>query len=111
MVDLSFLEKFSKGDTNKMKRYIKIYLSFAPDTFKNMEQHVVEKDWEQLRIKAHSLKPQADYMGIPRLKSALTEIEDVVSSGKFEQLGSLFEIAQNIYYESELPLKAYIDSH
>lgn len=108
MVDLSFLEKFTKGDTKKMKRYINIYLSIAPETFKQMEQHVLDKDWEQLRIKAHSLKPQSDYMGIPSLKSVLIEIEQDVHKEKFGELNKLFDSASKIHTESIPYLKKFI---
>ena len=39
MVDLSYLESFTKGNSVKMKRYINIYLSIAPQTFQDMERH------------------------------------------------------------------------
>lgn len=110
MVDLSFLERFTKGDTRKMKRYINIYLAIAPGTFEQMEQHVIDQDWEQLRIKAHSLKPQADYMGIPKLKAVLVEIEQSIYEAKFERLFALFEKASAIHTESLPFLKAFTDA-
>jgi HPt (histidine-containing phosphotransfer) domain-containing protein len=106
MVDLSFLEKFTKGDKKKMKRYIKIYLSIAPATFQDMEQHVKTQDWEELRIKAHSLKPQADYMGIPSLKAVLMEIEESVQNKQFGKLAGLFEEALSIHSQSVPQLKS-----
>ncbi len=110
MVDLSFLEKFTKGNKEKMKRYINIYLSIAPDTFKNMEQNIFDKNWEQLRINAHSLKPQADYMGIDNFKPILIEIEQNVYEGKTEALNDLFEKASGMHAESVPFLKEFIDS-
>lgn len=110
MIDLSYLEKFTKGDTKKMKRYINIYLSMASEAFNSMEQHVLDQDWDQLRIKAHSLKPQADYMGIPSLKSVLVEIEKNVHENNFDQVCKLFENASNIHIKSTLYLKSFIDS-
>ena len=100
MVDLSFLEKFTKGDSKKMKRYINIYLSTAPGTFKEMELNILDQDWEQLRINAHSLKPQADYMGIPSLKTALMGIEQSVFEKQFELLPELYKKALSIHTTS-----------
>ena len=100
MVDLSFLENFTKGDFKKMKRYIHIYLRTAPFTFKEMEKNIINQDWEQLRINAHSLKPQADYMGIAGLKDVLIEIEENVSEEKFEPLHQLYEKALTIHHRS-----------
>lgn len=110
MIDLSYLEKFTKGDTKKMKRYIDIYLNIAPETFQKMEQDINNKDWEQLRIKAHSLKPQADYMGIQGLKAVLVDIEKNVLEEKFEKIHELYEKASAIHFESTPLLKSFIDS-
>jgi HPt (histidine-containing phosphotransfer) domain-containing protein len=68
MVDLAFLKKFAKDDPQKMKRYISLYLEVAPNTLEEMKRNLENEDWEQLRINAHSLKPQADFMGIESLK-------------------------------------------
>lgn len=100
MVDLSFLENFTKGDSKKMKRYINIYLRTAPETFQEMERNILDQDWEQLRINAHSLKPQADYMGIPSLKAVLVEIEQSVIEKQFELLQELYEKASIIHTTS-----------
>jgi len=110
MVDLDFLREFTKGDTVKMKRYINIYLDVAPETFRSMKQHISDKDWEQLRIKAHSLKPQADYMGIPELKSLLVEIEQCVINGACKKLKHLYEQAEIIHTKSIGSLKQFVDS-
>lgn len=109
MADLTFLEKFTKGDKNKMKRYINMYLSIAPQTFNMMQQNIAEQDWNQLRINAHSLKPQADYMGIQELKSLLIDIEDDVKFGKVQSLAAHYEKARDIHSQSEKTLKAYLE--
>ena len=108
MVNLSFLEEFTKGDQKKMKRYIKLYLSIAPDTFNNMGQNIADQDWEHLRINAHSLKPQTDYMGIPELKAVLEQIEHEAKNGQGKDLQVLFKEAQKLHVESEAFLQEYI---
>ena len=74
MIDLTFLKNFTKDDSKKMKRYISLYLDVAPKTFEEMKRNLENRDWEQLRINAHSLKPQADFMGIESLKEELIKI-------------------------------------
>ncbi len=110
MVDLSFLEKFTKGDTRKMKRYITIYLSIASTTLVEMEQHAREHDYDALRIKAHSLKPQADYIGVPQLKTVLMEIEQNIHDRKFERIPTLCEKASTLYDETVPILSAFTES-
>ena len=105
MVDLTFLKKFTKDDAQKMKRYISLYLDVAPKTFEEMKRNLNNKDWEQLRINAHSLKPQADFMGIDSLKEELIKIEEAVKTKDFDMLDNLFTTSLNIAANSEIILK------
>ena len=96
MVDLTFLRKFTKDDPLKMKRYISLYLDVAPKTFEEMRRNLDSKDWEQLRINAHSLKPQAEFMGIIRLKEQLIKIEEAVKAESVDELESLYQTALSL---------------
>jgi HPt (histidine-containing phosphotransfer) domain-containing protein len=104
MVDLTFLKKFTKEDPNKMKRYISLYLDVAPKTFEEMQSNLKDGDWEQLRINAHSLKPQADFMGISSLKDELTKIEEAMKMNHLDGIEQLLNatITLSITYEHEL---------
>lgn len=101
MVDFSFLNSFTKGNEVKIKRYINMYLQVAPETFTRMEEDIKIQNWTDLAISAHSLKPQADFMGLPDLKATLIEIEDQVKAGQTAELKSLFEKAQRLHLEAK----------
>lgn len=105
MVDLSFLKKFTKEDPQKMKRYISLYLDVAPKTFEEMQRNLKDGDWEQLRINAHSLKPQTDFMGISSLKEELIKIEEAVKLGNYEVVEKLFNASLAISTNSEEALR------
>ena len=105
MVDLTFLKKFTKDDPKKMKRYISLYLDVAPKTFAEMKRNLENEDWEQLRINAHSLKPQADFMGIESLKEELIKIEEAVKEKNFDVLENLLNTSVKIATDSEIILK------
>jgi HPt (histidine-containing phosphotransfer) domain-containing protein len=105
MVDLSFLKKFTKEDPLKMKRYISLYLDVAPKTFEEMLRNLKDGDWEQLRINAHSLKPQADFMGISSLKEELIKIEEAVKLGHCDVVENLFNASLAISTNSEEALR------
>jgi HPt (histidine-containing phosphotransfer) domain-containing protein len=109
MIDLTFLKKFTKDDSQKMKRYISLYLDVAPKTFEEMQRNLNEKDWEQLRINAHSLKPQADFMGINNLKEALIKIEEAVKLNQIDIIENLFKESFTIAAQSEILLKMELD--
>ena len=109
MVDLTFLKKFTKDDPKKMKRYMGLYLDVAPKTFAEMKRNLEDKDWEQLRINAHSLKPQADFMGINSLKEELIKIEEAVKANNFDVLENLFNGSFKIATDSESLLKEMLE--
>ncbi|MBK8608429.1 MAG: Hpt domain-containing protein [Chitinophagaceae bacterium] len=92
-----------------MKRYISLYLDVAPRTFEEMKRNLKNEDWEQLRINAHSLKPQADFMGIDSLKEELIKIEEAVKSKSFDVLENLFTTSLKIAADSEIILKDMLD--
>ena len=110
MVDLSFLEKFTKGDSKKIKRYISLYLDVAPKTIEEMERNLQAKDWEQLRINAHSLKPQTDFMGLTELKEKLVRIEEAVKSNELSNIYQLLNDVQRMHSQSVNSLKDAIEN-
>ena len=109
MVDLTFLKKFTKDDPTKMKRYISLYLDVAPKTFEEMQRNLNNGDWEQLRINAHSLKPQAEFMGIMSLKEELIKIEEAVKLNQLEGIDTLLRASRAISVDSEKMLKEILD--
>lgn len=111
MVDLSFLEKFTKGDIAKMTKYISMYLKMAPATFERMQQNIKDEAWQELAINAHSLKPQVDYMGIIELKGVIVEIENKAKNKQFHDLENLYKKASGIHKESVVYLQKFITNH
>lgn len=75
LTDLSFLQNFTKGDNAKMKKYISMFLDIAPKSIADMEIMNAEKRYDELKVVAHSLKPQVSYMGIKHLETTIKEIE------------------------------------
>lgn len=108
MVDLSFLEQFTLGNPAKMRRYISMYLKMAPETFERMHQNIEDESWPELAVNAHSLKPQAELMGIEILKELLIDIENKVRSDQTEEVAVLFTKARSIHDDAEIFLQDYI---
>lgn len=104
MVDLTFLEKLSKGDVPKMKRYITMYLSIAPEIFDRMRNNLDEENWSDLALNVHSIKPQTDYMGVESLKEVLIEIENSASNGNYQTIPGLFQKAFELHEKSQVAL-------
>ena len=109
MIDLTFLKQFTKEDPKKMKRYISLYLDVAPKILEEMHKNLSANDYEQLRINAHSLKPQADFMGSISLKEELVKIEEAVYSRNYDILKDLLNSSRRISNVSEQILKEELD--
>lgn len=74
-IDLTYLERFCKGDRARMEKYIRMYLSGSPSLFAKLEEHLHAGDGEGLAVAAHSMRPQVNYMGAQHLFDLLTETE------------------------------------
>jgi len=74
--DLSFLRKFTEGDKEKMKFYIGLYLKTAPRLFEGLKIAMDLRNYDELYIKAHSLKPQTAYVGLTGLNETLANVEN-----------------------------------
>jgi HPt (histidine-containing phosphotransfer) domain-containing protein len=103
MVDFSFLESFTKGNRKKINRYIGMYLSMAPQTFSDLESQLSDGDLEAVKVIAHSLKPQAEFMGIQGLKELLEEIEVTALAGDRDALEAMISLAKSMHEEA-LPI-------
>ena len=73
--DLSYLERFCKGDRARMEKYIRMYLAASPALFAALATKADAGDAEGLAVAAHSLRPQVNYMGAQELFDTLTAIE------------------------------------
>lgn len=109
MVDLTFLQEFSKGNQDRVKRYISMYLEQAPDILSRMSSALEDKDYSDMAIHAHSLKPQTDFMGIAILKEKLIAIENAVKENKIDGLEELLAEVFQIHNQASEILKSHIN--
>lgn len=109
-VNLSFLENFTKGNTEKRNQYIRMYLKTAPQLFSDMESSFQSKQWDELYVKAHSLKPQVLYMGISSLSDLLIKIEALARlKGNKNELATVVQQAIDLNNQAMIELNKYIE--
>ncbi len=65
LTDMSFLNQFTGGNPEKKKKYIHMFLENGPRLLKTIQTALEKKDYDALKVAAHSMKPQFSYMGIP----------------------------------------------
>ena len=78
-IDLTFLESFTGGNPEKMKKYMNMFIQMCPGQLTLMANHLQSSNYDQLRAAAHSLKPQITYMGIKRGEDLVKSIEHMAA--------------------------------
>lgn len=110
IVDLTFLKKITLGNTDKMKYYIEMHLETSPGLFSQMYDSFETLNYDEIFSKAHSLKPQCDYIGIVGLKEMLTEIENAAREKRnTEDIFELVQRAIELNNNGMTELKRFLD--
>jgi signal transduction histidine kinase/CheY-like chemotaxis protein/HPt (histidine-containing phosphotransfer) domain-containing protein len=102
--NIDFLKQFTNNDAQKMKKYIGMFLDNAPKLLSRLEQGMTQLNYEEVKIAAHSLKPQMSYMGIDEELSHIFMIEQLAGSQTHtEQLPNLVanlkRVCEEVYRE------------
>lgn len=80
-IDLSYLERLFKGDRSRIHAWIQIYLEEAPAQFQRLTDAVARNDAQALALGAHELRPQAHYLGTPRMLELLIAVSEMARAG------------------------------
>ena len=102
--NIDFLKQFTNNDAQKMKKYIGMFLDNAPKLLSRLELGMTQLNYEEVKIAAHSLKPQMSYMGIDEELSHIFMIEQLAGSQTHtEQLPNLVanlkRVCEEVYRE------------
>jgi signal transduction histidine kinase/CheY-like chemotaxis protein/HPt (histidine-containing phosphotransfer) domain-containing protein len=111
LTDPSFLISFAGDDKEKQKKYISIFLKNAPKLLLQMQNGFENNDLEMVKISAHSLKTQLNYMGVKEEYSHVQEIEQMAShEHKNEEIKLLIDNLQQICVQAFKELEDYIEA-
>lgn len=75
VTNMDFLKSFTSGKEEKMSKYKAMFMENGPRLLKNIDDGLQNKDYNAVKIAAHSLKPQLSYMGIKEEVSNIFLIE------------------------------------
>jgi HPt (histidine-containing phosphotransfer) domain-containing protein len=109
LTNLNFLESFTGNNSEKMRKYISIFLSAAPAEMDGIRKSAEEKNWDALRAGAHSLKPQMTYMGIKSGEELLRKLEEYAGNvSNTEEFPSMIKTLDEIFTKACAELNAYL---
>src|SRR5258708_17041693 len=92
LVDLNYLREFTEGDPIRLQRFIDLFLSKTPVSISNLKAALQKKDYEKIRVSAHSMKPQLRFTGVLQaLDLAETIEQNCAEKINLDQLPELIE--------------------
>lgn len=91
VTDMQFLKSLTGGNTEKMHKYVGMFLDNAPKLLANIDIAIEAGDYPAVKIAAHSLKPQLSYMGVKEDVSKIFMMEQSAgNSAHFDALPGMF---------------------
>jgi CheY-like chemotaxis protein len=111
LTDPRFLISFAGNDKEKQKKYISIFLQNAPKLLAQMQKGFDNNDTEMIKISAHSLKTQLNYMGVKEELSHVQEIEQMAThEHKKDIIKALIDNLQRICLRAFKELEEYVEA-
>lgn len=95
VTDMTFLKTFTGGNMEKQQKYVGMFLVNAPKLLDSMDRALAAKDYQAVKIAAHSLKPQLSYMGVKEDVSNIFLIEQ--SAGATAHYDTLPQLIVNLH--------------
>jgi signal transduction histidine kinase/CheY-like chemotaxis protein len=101
LIDDTFLNSFTGGRSEKMKKYLNLFKENAPLMMEKIYQGIQNENYEEVKIGAHSLKSQLRYLGVGEDVSGVYSLEQMASKKEsindiekqYEQLRDVFQKA------------------
>lgn len=107
VTDMKFLKQFTGGSQEKMNKYIGMFLENVPRLLKQIDDAFPVKDFNSVKIAAHSLKPQLSYMGVKEEVSHIFLIEQTASeAGHSDRLPPLIANLNRVCEKAFIELSA-----
>jgi HPt (histidine-containing phosphotransfer) domain-containing protein len=78
--DMTFLNSFTGGNPDKIKKYVTMFITLCPGQLEQMKGHLDSQNFDGLRATAHALKPQITYMGIKEGENLIKTIEHLAAT-------------------------------
>ena len=102
VTDMNFLNQFTGGNPEKKRKYVGMFLDNGPKLLAKIKAGLDEKDYESIKIAAHSMKPQLSYMGVKEEVSNIFLIEQ--SAGQTAHRENLPQLVSHL---ERLCIKAF----
>jgi signal transduction histidine kinase/CheY-like chemotaxis protein/HPt (histidine-containing phosphotransfer) domain-containing protein len=98
LIDDTFLNSFTGGRSEKMRKYLNLFKENAPLMMEKIKLGIENKEHEDVKIGAHSLKSQLRYFGVAEDDSGVFALEQMgTNKNDFEKIKEQFARLQCIF--------------
>jgi signal transduction histidine kinase/CheY-like chemotaxis protein/HPt (histidine-containing phosphotransfer) domain-containing protein len=109
ITDPRFLISFAGNDKEKQKKYVNIFLQNAPTLLSQLQTGLSVKNYEMIKISAHSLKTQLNYMGVKEELSHVFELEQMATHAhKHSEIATLIKNLEIICRQAFRELEDFV---
>ena len=77
LVDLTFLYNFTENDQEQTQYFLQKFIDTIPSAIQQLDEAILEKDFEKIKKKAHNIKPQIEFVGIFDAVKQIEKIENL----------------------------------
>ncbi len=101
LIDDTFLQSFTGGNADKMKKYLNLFIDNAPKMMEKIYQGMQQKQHEDIKIGAHSLKSQLRYLGVAEEVSGIYTLEQMGTNKKdFDLILSQYKQLRKVFIQT-----------
>jgi signal transduction histidine kinase/DNA-binding response OmpR family regulator/HPt (histidine-containing phosphotransfer) domain-containing protein len=109
ITDPRFLISFAGNDKEKQKKYVNIFLQNAPKLLAQLVNGIEINNYEIIKISAHSLKTQLNYMGVKEELSHVFELEQMAAHAhKHDEIADLIKNLQRVCEQAFKELAEFV---
>ena len=75
MINLQYLRDLADGDSSFIQKTIGMFLETVPEVLNDIEKNLAVRNWRQIQLLAHKIRPSLGIVGVPQGQDILRKIE------------------------------------
>ena len=92
-----FKQFMGEEGPDMVKELKELYLTNTPKLISNIKKDIKARDMDSLKTHVHGLKGSSAQLGVTGIASLSRDIEDVIPSGRFDEIEALFKHLLDVY--------------